>query len=113
MDDCSDGSDEDGCDPNEITCGDGQFICQADQTCIPHLLTCNGRNECSDGEDEKLDECASKTKRFCDIGKGEFSCEQDADKMFGSQCVPANKVCDGHVDCQNGKDEGDQWCSGK
>lgn len=111
-DDCTDGSDEHGCGNDKIVCGEGQFLCEADQTCIPTLLTCNGRNECSDGADEKLPRCESK-KRFCDIKDNEFSCEREPGKMYGSQCVNANVVCDGSPDCDNGKDEDPQFCDGK
>ncbi|XP_054748917.2 uncharacterized protein LOC129254474 [Lytechinus pictus] len=70
--DCDDGSDEDDCydwmeepgtklrfareagsgtGPTPVVCGDGYFQC-IDCTCIPLNLTCNGINNCAEGEDE-------------------------------------------------------------
>ncbi|XP_030833611.1 sortilin-related receptor isoform X4 [Strongylocentrotus purpuratus] len=59
--DCSDLSDEDGCQPGTTSvtptqtpniCGMGQFYCSWYEDCIDQLNQCNGNNDCFGGEDE-------------------------------------------------------------
>jgi hypothetical protein len=33
------------------------LLCDADKQCIGDHLTCDGQDDCTDGQDEKLDKC--------------------------------------------------------
>ncbi|CAG0901008.1 unnamed protein product [Cyprideis torosa] len=85
--DCSDGSDENGC--QEIGCK-GNFQC-SDGMCLGPLLVCNGIRDCKDGSDELG--CASQN---CSSG---FLCDG------GSRCLDLKFVCDGKRTCLDGTDE--------
>ncbi|GLG92714.1 Putative vitellogenin receptor, partial [Gryllus bimaculatus] len=83
--DCSDGSDEAGCE--ERGCP-GAFRCRSGR-CLARALVCNGLPDCKDGSDE--DACGS-------CGNEEFLCPE-------GWCAPLTLRCDGVRDCAGGEDE--------
>ena len=87
-------SDAMGCSKAEFTCDNGK--------CIPKSYVCDGKNDCSKGEDEKgcyvLDtwtptDTLIPTDTYC-----EWPCNN-------GECIPQSYVCDGENDCSNGEDE--------
>ncbi|XP_067000750.2 vitellogenin receptor [Anabrus simplex] len=93
--DCSDGSDELGCDegichwPDYFRCHNGQ--------CLSHVFVCDGENECADGSDE-LDCHLKEDSPIAQCLEDEYRC---ADNL----CIPQHWVCDGKPDCLDGTDE--------
>jgi hypothetical protein len=83
LEDCTDGSDEDG-----VLCARFTFLCDNAAT-IASALTCNGEDDCGDGSDEAF--CAS-------LGPY-FACADE------SALVPHPLLCDGVDDCTDGSDE--------
>jgi len=109
VEDCSDGSDEDGCGKNHevvnntnpepvsppvIGCPSSKFQCH-NGDCIWAAWICDQENDCVEGEDEEEEICKDKVK----CGPGHFECE------LSGGCVGLEKVCDGSVDCDDGSDE--------
>jgi sortilin-related receptor len=109
VNDCGDGSDEQGCGnvTNAIStsttqkpvsptvnkhCRPNEFRCDAG-ACILKRYVCDGYNDCAKGEDEQ--NCP--TNRSC--ATGEFRCRIDG------KCLPMEKYCDNIVDCLDGSDE--------
>ncbi|CAB3240988.1 unnamed protein product [Arctia plantaginis] len=74
------------CYTREFMCGDG--------SCIPRDWICDGRNDCSVGEDEA--KCAQ-----CD--PTDFKCPSGG-------CIMHRWLCDGYADCPEGEDESDSIC---
>ncbi|XP_015434155.1 PREDICTED: vitellogenin receptor [Dufourea novaeangliae] len=85
---CSDQSDEEGCDKKE--CDSDEFQCH-EGSCISKYLLCNGGNDCSDFSDE--------------INCGKHTCDTDSFTCDGGSCIPKTWKCDGEVDCPDGSDE--------
>jgi low-density lipoprotein receptor-related protein 1 (alpha-2-macroglobulin receptor) len=77
----------------ESNCTSEQFKCTIGD-CIPFELTCDGQQHCSDGSDERTDQCH--TNRPCPPSF--FSCDH-------GRCVRQSARCDGQADCADGKDE--------
>jgi len=109
VEDCSDGSDEDGCGkdhevvnstnpepvaPPVIGCPANKFQCH-NGDCIWAAWVCDKENDCVEGEDEEETMC--KNKVMC--GPGHFKCE------LSGTCIGLEKVCDGSRDCDDGTDE--------
>lgn len=109
VEDCSDGSDEDGCGagheventtnpepvaPPVLGCPANKFQCH-NGDCIWAAWVCDKENDCVEGEDEEEEMC--KDKVMC--GPGHFQCE------LSGACVGLEKVCDGARDCDDGTDE--------
>uniref|UniRef100_A0A182S7N3 Uncharacterized protein n=1 Tax=Anopheles maculatus TaxID=74869 RepID=A0A182S7N3_9DIPT len=77
--DCRRGEDEQDC----VECDESrEFFCRVDKVCIPKEAVCDGRNDCSDAEDEICEACPRNTWQ-CDYG----------------QCIPLEQKCDGNIDC--------------
>eukprot|EP00092_Neocalanus_flemingeri_P041600 GFUD01045305.1.p1 GENE.GFUD01045305.1~~GFUD01045305.1.p1 ORF type:complete len:884 (+),score=164.86 GFUD01045305.1:115-2766(+) len=95
-DDCGDRTDEDNCDPEQMsTCDPEEFRC-ATGTCIPIAWQCDGEKDCP--EQDALDEWDQLCqKERCNFG--EFRCEAEG------ACIPGTWLCDDHLDCDDGSDE--------
>ncbi|KII65382.1 Sortilin-related receptor [Thelohanellus kitauei] len=87
--DCSDSSDEIGC---QKECLKNEYLCDDKITCVDSSAVCNGRTECPDGSDEKYCLIASECK------PSEFKCDN-------LKCIPSYKVLDGVNDCGDNSDE--------
>ncbi len=74
----------------EGECLPGEYRCNSDNTCIPERWVCDGRQDCSQGDDEFS--CGQCTDT-------EFKCESE------NRCVPLRWRCDGSRDCGDGSDE--------
>jgi len=103
FEDCSDGSDERGCNISSITCKDNQFACQKSRHCIPSRRRCDGAIDCEDGSDElNCTNIVSLTNHVCpEPSRSCLSIENNS--MI---CLPIFNFCDGTVHCVNGTDEG-------
>ena len=101
--DCVDGTDEAGC---PRLCDPDQFYCFADDVCIDQSLVCNGNTTdgCSDSEEEIRCADIIRHQQMSSCDPGEFSCSDGS-------CVPAQFVCDGASDCDDGSDEVRANCS--
>lgn len=108
VDDCGDGSDEEGCtkpvplppvlQPSTTAkpylCKNNQFQCWTGQ-CILNAWLCDGSFDCPGGEDEQ--HCEG-TKNNCSE-PGQFRCRDDG------SCIAMSEVCDGKPDCPDKSDE--------
>uniref|UniRef100_A0A8C2HX74 Low-density lipoprotein receptor-related protein 1-like n=1 Tax=Cyprinus carpio TaxID=7962 RepID=A0A8C2HX74_CYPCA len=89
--DCSDGSDEHGCD---LKCEEDQFQCKNGH-CIPLRWHCDADADCIDGSDEES------LARHCP--HDEFQCNN-------TLCKPLSWKCDGEDDCGDNSDENPEEC---
>ncbi|CAN7984630.1 unnamed protein product, partial [Ixodes hexagonus] len=81
------------------SCGAQRFTCNSGK-CIWNSWVCDGTQDCSEGEDEKL--CPGNVA--CLPGAG--GCTSDHFRCAESAgCVPLSDVCNGHSDCADGSDE--------
>ena len=78
------------CLPWEFTCSSGE--------CVAFDSRCNGRQECSDGSDER--NCSTTTTTCHDY---EFQCAN-------GRCIFNFWLCDGDNDCGDGSDEAASRC---
>ncbi|KAJ6656062.1 hypothetical protein lerEdw1_004468 [Lerista edwardsae] len=81
--DCSDGSDEKGC-----NCTEKQFQCR-NGWCKSKFWVCDGVNDCGDNSDELQCQCPT----------GSIKCSN-------GKCIPESQKCNGKDDCGDGSDEG-------
>ncbi|XP_037803738.1 sortilin-related receptor-like isoform X3 [Penaeus monodon] len=108
LDDCGDGSDEEGCAmphvndtvikpatpvPRPSTCPLDQFQCSSGE-CIWETWVCDKDNDCPDGEDEK--NCHQ--FNTCSL-QSEFKCR------YSGGCISSGLRCDSKEDCADGSDE--------
>ncbi|XP_057369507.1 uncharacterized protein LOC130690525 [Daphnia carinata] len=76
----------------EGECLPNEYRCSNDNTCIPERWVCDGRQDCSQGDDEfACSRCREE----------EFRCENE------NRCLPKRWRCDGSRDCADGSDERD------
>ncbi|XP_046866396.1 modular serine protease [Drosophila willistoni] len=113
IDNCNDNSDEryEVCARNN--CED-KFRCNYGG-CIDIQKRCDGSPDCWDESDENKYECASSDEiaGLYDALKGNCTGEFDFECRIGNTlgCVPMSKVCNGILDCNDGKDEDVEICS--
>nr|XP_046247889.1 low-density lipoprotein receptor-like [Scatophagus argus] len=81
--DCKDGSDEQHC--GRPWCEKDEFACRS-RRCVSLRLLCDGVDNCGDGSDEA-------------------SCQNCTTCGLSDTFVPANKLCDGRLDCKGGRDK--------
>ncbi|KTG00479.1 hypothetical protein cypCar_00035218, partial [Cyprinus carpio] len=93
--DCSDGSDEHGCD---LKCEEDQFQCKNGH-CIPLRWHCDADADCIDGSDEES----------CDISVARH-CPHDEFQCNNTLCKPLSWKCDGEDDCGDNSDENPEEC---
>ena len=70
-------------------CGDDEFACADNATCVSLDYRCDYFNDCGDNSDE-TDDCVCESS--------EFECESGG-------CINGTWVCDGEEDCYDGSDE--------
>lgn len=78
--------------PDTWQCNFDEFPCATQGRCIPLSWKCDGRTQCSQGNDEH--DCHHS---FCK--NNEFQCVQQ------DTCIPLSWRCDGKSDCTNDEDE--------
>ncbi|KAJ8925441.1 hypothetical protein NQ315_009274 [Exocentrus adspersus] len=73
-------------------CSSTEFLCQNSNVCILSSLRCNGRKDCSFGEDEI--DCEPSRK-----------CAPDLFQCNNGECIQQEKLCDHNYDCKDKSDE--------
>ena len=78
-------------------CAINQVFCKEDSRCIDDSLQCDGKDDCSDGQDEDSAICREFPKPPC----------TNSYKRCGqaNKCIKQDQWCDGHSDCPNNEDE--------
>uniref|UniRef100_A0A2M4B8R2 Sortilin-related receptor n=1 Tax=Anopheles marajoara TaxID=58244 RepID=A0A2M4B8R2_9DIPT len=90
-DDCTDGSDEEGCPAGKPPCPPHMFTCKTDRQCVPKYFVCDFDRDCHDGSDEQNCKTAQ--------------CKADEHACENGRCIKQSWVCDGEDDCRDGSDE--------
>ncbi|CAH1407016.1 unnamed protein product [Nezara viridula] len=97
--DCSDGTDEARCCPQQHH----YFYCRETDTCIETSKLCDSHNDCGESSDEQ--HCGKLLINNCTIENGMHKCDSD-------KCIGLDQVCDGKQDCIDGSDESDECGAG-
>ena len=100
--DCTDGSDEQGCE--EFCDETGGFLCDRSSQCLPLSKSskrCNGYKDCLLYGDE-----LNCPRRLHECNATMFTCHSRR------ECVPYKDQCDGVPDCSDGSDESNCICTG-
>jgi hypothetical protein len=85
-----------------------QFRCY-DGRCISSIFQCDGRSDCSFGEDEYSIICGSTTVSV-PISTIRPNCANSTFRCPNGRCIPFSWLCDGDNDCGNREDELDATC---
>ncbi|XP_044736669.1 uncharacterized protein LOC123298642 [Chrysoperla carnea] len=81
---------------SQTSCKEDQFHCRGfDEECISKELTCDGKLDCSNGNDETFETCEFKV-----CNETQFHC------AYGG-CIPLSSKCDTSFDCADNSDEAD------
>ncbi|XP_064103032.1 low-density lipoprotein receptor-like [Macrobrachium nipponense] len=82
-----------------IQCSDNEWSCDRSR-CIPKRWLCDGDPDCTDGTDEKAENCpgASVKHPVKECSSREFKCDN-------GNCIPKTWQCDGADDCKDNSDE--------
>ncbi|XP_058055099.1 prolow-density lipoprotein receptor-related protein 1 [Anopheles bellator] len=95
--DCSDGSDENGCDKAH-SCKDGQFHCQVSNRCIPSDWTCDGDVDCGVVPKYHMVDSSDENPELCRVHK---KCLPTQALCSDGKCLEIDRFCDGSWDCSN------------
>lgn len=80
--------------PGKVLCSTEEYPCPSEpEKCITGSQMCDGKPDCSDSSDEKLENCYKNP------------CEYDAICEENQLCIPSSYRCDGRWDCPHGSDE--------
>uniref|UniRef100_A0A182SIS6 EGF-like domain-containing protein n=1 Tax=Anopheles maculatus TaxID=74869 RepID=A0A182SIS6_9DIPT len=95
--DCSDGSDEVGCDKAHA-CNDGMFHCKVSNRCIPNDWTCDGDVDCGLVENYHMVDTSDEDPQLCRAHK---KCLPTQALCGDGKCLEIDRFCDGSWDCSN------------
>ncbi|XP_052902166.1 low-density lipoprotein receptor-related protein 1 [Anopheles moucheti] len=95
--DCSDGSDEVGCDKAHA-CNEGMFHCKLSNRCIPLDWTCDGDVDCGLVEQYHMVDNSDEESLMCREHK---KCLPTQALCGDGKCLEIDRFCDGEWDCSN------------
>ncbi|XP_049539126.1 low-density lipoprotein receptor-related protein 1B [Anopheles darlingi] len=95
--DCSDGSDEVGCDKAH-SCKEGQFHCKVSNRCIPAEWACDGDIDCGVVFKYHMVDDSDEDPGLCRIHK---KCLPTQAVCSDGRCLEIDRFCDGTWDCSN------------
>lgn len=85
-------------------CEPGMVMCADHTACFPKHWVCDGEEDCLDGSDEA--DCEMSVDNFLAETVTELCRPGEHRCNGGAKCIPANRTCDGSLDCPEGDDEG-------
>ncbi|XP_053679237.1 low-density lipoprotein receptor-related protein 1 [Anopheles nili] len=95
--DCSDGSDEVGCDKAH-SCKFGMFHCKLSNRCIPVDWSCDGDVDCGVVENYHMVDDSDEDPYLCRAHK---KCLPTQGLCMDGKCLEIDRFCDGFWDCSN------------
>ncbi|XP_058118715.1 prolow-density lipoprotein receptor-related protein 1 [Anopheles ziemanni] len=95
--DCSDGSDEVGCDKSH-TCKADQFHCKVSNRCIPSAWTCDEDVDCGVVEKYHMLDESDEDPQLC---RAHRKCLPTQALCSDGKCLEIDRFCDGAWDCSN------------